>query len=448
MSVDSLRLMGRQVGARLRDARLARKYTQSQLARPDFSVSYISAIERGQIQPSLRALEILAGKLDIHATDLLPESRPPVAEASASEQKAQKENLCEITLLEAQISLHQGRPGQAIALLRDVAVWEDELCRGSLYQVLLGQAYLDSGAEQESEILLAGASHDVTDPLYARILEVQITAYTAMRNTEQALQLQRVSLAYLEHQQIPPANPVFGARLSCSLAQYHSQQGQFARAAAMLEQALRALQVWGTGQQQLSVCQRLAQTYREQGHDGLAALYQQCCVQLDIQTRLRRLRSDIQHVLGRIVLKRESAETCASLLVCLQEAQAKRDPLAQASADVHLAGWFLARGEDARAEQHIQEAQRLANPAGETLVAADVQFVLGDLTDRRQDYLAADRYIEAGLAMLERLGAEEELIEHLTQYARRLEERGLASRAIVYWRRAYEKREKGWPAAF
>ena len=39
--------IGQTVGIRLRAARLARKLTQSQLAQPDFSVSYISAIERG-----------------------------------------------------------------------------------------------------------------------------------------------------------------------------------------------------------------------------------------------------------------------------------------------------------------------------------------------------------------------------------------------------------------
>src|SRR6266853_3509066 len=65
--------IGQTVGAKLREARQAKKYTQSQLAAPDFSVSYISAIERGQIHPSLRALEILARRLDLSSTYLLSE---------------------------------------------------------------------------------------------------------------------------------------------------------------------------------------------------------------------------------------------------------------------------------------------------------------------------------------------------------------------------------------
>jgi transcriptional regulator with XRE-family HTH domain len=437
--------MGLQVGTRLRDARLARKYTQSQLARPDFSVSYISAIERGQIQPSLRALEILAGKLEIQATDLLPELPAPVAGLSASDQRTLEEEQCELVLLEAHIALHQGYPAQALALLRDLARRSAAVCRESVYQTLLGLAYLEYGSEQESEQLLARTVHDVSDPLYPRLLEIQITAYTAMHNTEQATQLQQASVAYLENQGGRSVNPVFHARLYCSLAQHHGHLGQLDQATEMLKLAVHALEMRRTYQGRLSVYQRLTEVSREQGQERLAALYQQCCIQLGIQARLPGMRSNIQHMLGRILLRCGSDEAYASLQTCSQEALTRRDPLTQASAHVHLASWFLARGEYAKAEQHVLEAQRLANPSGETLIAADVQFLLGDLADQRQDDAAADRYIEAGLAMLEGLGEGEELVERLAQYARRLEERGQAGRAIVYWRRAYENRERGWP---
>src|SRR5260370_15833293 len=59
------------VGEKILSMRLAQKIKQSQLAKPDFSISYISAIERGQIQPSLRALAILAARLGLPSTYLL-----------------------------------------------------------------------------------------------------------------------------------------------------------------------------------------------------------------------------------------------------------------------------------------------------------------------------------------------------------------------------------------
>ena len=41
------------LGARLREARRARKLTQEAVAQPEFTKSYISAIERGRARPSL-----------------------------------------------------------------------------------------------------------------------------------------------------------------------------------------------------------------------------------------------------------------------------------------------------------------------------------------------------------------------------------------------------------
>src|SRR2546426_3258434 len=108
-SNSDLQRIGQTVGAKLRAARLARKYTQSQLAQPDFSVSYISAIERGQIHPSLRALEIFAQRLGMSSTELLSKQTGQ-AQKIFSEKDAAYENRqdIELQLLEAHLFLLQG----------------------------------------------------------------------------------------------------------------------------------------------------------------------------------------------------------------------------------------------------------------------------------------------------------------------------------------------------
>src|SRR6266581_7703995 len=100
--------MGQTVGAKLRAARLAKKFTQSQLAHPDFSVSYVSAIERGQINPSLRALEIFAQRLGLSSTDLLSKETGQALQGF-SEKDAAHENKqdIELQLLEAQLLIIQ-----------------------------------------------------------------------------------------------------------------------------------------------------------------------------------------------------------------------------------------------------------------------------------------------------------------------------------------------------
>src|SRR5205085_6633614 len=102
------------VGARLREVRKARKLTQSQLAGEDFSVSYISAIERGQIHPSLRALEIFAVRLGLTSTQLLPARSQPEERAGGGPSSLEREEEeIELALLDAQVMIKQGAAAHA-----------------------------------------------------------------------------------------------------------------------------------------------------------------------------------------------------------------------------------------------------------------------------------------------------------------------------------------------
>src|SRR5579884_2724740 len=95
--------IGKTVGERLRAARIAQHYTQSQLAAPDFSVSYISAIERGQIHPSLRALEILAARLGLSSTQLLPNRGQVEDRQGSADLSIRDDDEVSLVLLQAQL---------------------------------------------------------------------------------------------------------------------------------------------------------------------------------------------------------------------------------------------------------------------------------------------------------------------------------------------------------
>src|SRR5215469_1269664 len=71
------------VGSNIREVRTKLALTQAQLAAPEFSISYISAIEHGKIRPSLKALSILARRLAVPLTFLLEGSPAGAAEARA-----------------------------------------------------------------------------------------------------------------------------------------------------------------------------------------------------------------------------------------------------------------------------------------------------------------------------------------------------------------------------
>src|SRR6266851_979237 len=112
--------MGRSVGAKLKEARLAKKYTQSQLAGNDFSVSYISAIERGQIHPSLRALEIFAIRLGLSSKDLFLPQTGTGGVTTPTRRGMNSEEEVDWRMLIAQVAIHQDNYQQAIQQLQEL----------------------------------------------------------------------------------------------------------------------------------------------------------------------------------------------------------------------------------------------------------------------------------------------------------------------------------------
>src|SRR5689334_13182529 len=66
------------LGERIRRARKERGMSQEKLAQPEFTKSYISAIERSKARPSLKALALLAGRLDLPIAILLAAPVPAV----------------------------------------------------------------------------------------------------------------------------------------------------------------------------------------------------------------------------------------------------------------------------------------------------------------------------------------------------------------------------------
>jgi tetratricopeptide (TPR) repeat protein len=63
------------VGDRIRQIRLSRGLTQEQLGQGDFSKSYLSAVELGKIEPSVRSLRVLAERLEVPLAYLLGSSQ-------------------------------------------------------------------------------------------------------------------------------------------------------------------------------------------------------------------------------------------------------------------------------------------------------------------------------------------------------------------------------------
>jgi transcriptional regulator with XRE-family HTH domain len=69
--VEADRPLARQIGARLRKARLQMSLTQAQLAEGRYTKAYVSALENGLVKPSMAALNFFAGRLSMPIERLL-----------------------------------------------------------------------------------------------------------------------------------------------------------------------------------------------------------------------------------------------------------------------------------------------------------------------------------------------------------------------------------------
>ncbi|HEY7125384.1 MAG TPA: helix-turn-helix transcriptional regulator [Ktedonobacterales bacterium] len=112
------------IAERVRSARIAANKTQQQLAENTYFKSYISAVERGKMVPSVQALGVLAGRLGLPVSFFLGESDADLSmltESAAlppSEQHRQaREDAVVLLLGEAEYALRQRQQDEALKLV-------------------------------------------------------------------------------------------------------------------------------------------------------------------------------------------------------------------------------------------------------------------------------------------------------------------------------------------
>ncbi len=79
-----------ELGKKIKEARLAKKMTQTEVVGNFITRNMLSQIESGVATPSLNTLEYLAGVLDIPVQTLIPDSRETQAETETDADKLQE----------------------------------------------------------------------------------------------------------------------------------------------------------------------------------------------------------------------------------------------------------------------------------------------------------------------------------------------------------------------
>lgn len=437
--------IGKSVGEKLRAARITQHYTQSQLAAPDFSVSYISAIERGQIHPSLRALEILASRLGMSSTQLLPNKSQQEERASAAAALSEREeDEVELDLLNSQILIIQGEATSAVTLLEELVSKRLKPTPQLRQRYLLGWAYYMIARYQESEYILSEAIQVAKDLnaqyLHLHILYQLALTYSAMRNYAQAfLALQRCLHQMKDYS---AQDPFFTAQIYIQLGQHHTRAEEFEQALEMFHKALSITEEFSTAQSIQAVYSSLCQYYANTKDIELATLYAYKSIQSHNTDVMKRLKSELHHYIGHAIMQTDLQQARSYLDNAMQaRAEGFQDPLTNASLLARNAEWYFTKNDLLEAQNFAHQANDLAQAFGDTIITADTLIVLGRIEYAKKDYDQGSKHLVAGLDILERIGSHEELANESVRYAELLEEIGDEREAFTHFRRAFQSRQ-------
>lgn len=218
------------IGQRLRRLRTERGLSQRELAEPGVSYAYISRIEAGTRQPSVKALRKLARKLGVAAEYLETGS-----EISPEEQR-------EMLLADAELELRLERaPDSAAAKLRailDEAVQAGDVAAATRARTVLGSAALEAGRPQEAVELLAQAAEEgQVAPRGRPDLFAQLgRAYAQLGEPQRAIELFEMCLGEVEKSE--PENVAARVRYATYLSYALTDAGDMERAQAVLNDVL------------------------------------------------------------------------------------------------------------------------------------------------------------------------------------------------------------------
>ncbi len=433
-----------ELGGRLRQARLGRNMTQSDLADGQFSVSYISAVERGQIRPSLGALEKLAARLNVPTHDLLRTDGAGVGLGTEFFVMGER-NEVELQLRAAQILTHQGQPREALRLLdplrarglsgRELALvgWQSARCALELKQ--------GEQACKQAQAALEEAER-VNDPEMRERIRLTLGEALSFAGKQQAA-LSQFRTAAEAAANGTVRDPLLRLRALFLLGSASRELGELDRAVVVLSEA-------ATIANEVFIPERLAKIYwevaeqcRASGDHRRARLYAAHSLAAYEEADNRRLARQALTRLGRTYAQTGQLSDAKALLESARErAELQQDSRALVEALTALAGIYLGERRTEDAGQAAEQAMELATSMQDAAQQADAHLMLARVLEARGDQSAAQHFEQA----IERFKAAEAiygLSDAYAQYSAYLERHDNNKRALEILKQAWQLRDGG-----
>ncbi len=437
------------LGQRLRQARLARNLTQSEVAQNQFSVSYISAVERGQIRPSLGALEKLSERLQVPVADLLRVDEGiaagvlPRAEFFPLGPGAERDEV-EVQLRESQILMQQGQPQQAIQILtalrsRGLSPREQALVGWRLGQCYVALKHGDQARAEAQEALVL--AERLNDPELRERVRLALAESLGLVNKHQAA-LDQLRLAREAIESGAVRDPVFRLDVLYLMGSSQWQLGDLEGAIATLSEAAATANDVLIPERIGALYAQLADQYRVAGDGRRARLYATHSLAAYEDAANRRLARQVLTRLGRAYAQTGQVREATALLENARErAELQQDPRALAETLSALAGIYLKEQRTDDAARAAQQAIEFAESVKDAVLQAEAQLVLAQVLEAKNDEGGAERNFEEAIRRLRAADAIYPLSDAYAQYSAFLERRGNSKKALEILKQAWQLRE-------
>ncbi|HET9922450.1 MAG TPA: tetratricopeptide repeat protein [Ktedonobacteraceae bacterium] len=438
------------VGTNIREVRTKLGMTQAQLAAPEFSISYISAIERGKIRPSLKALSILARRLDVPLTFLLEGSPAGAAEARAvgySPADSEPDQRVDVDLLQAAVFVQQQayeQAAQLLAPLQPERITTDQVYR--LY-LLRGQIHIGEGQFQEAVVDLRAAvsqGEGINDIEYIeRARNLLGQAYFSLYNYTLAVENHLRCNAAIESGQIN--DPLFALDVFSNLANDYFRLGDLEKAVVYYHHALEMYE--GLSRDSKSYAQKymeISQRYKAASKLMMARDYAMRSLAIYEMRDQQRLVGLTHQRLGRTLEKQnklDEAEQEYQQAISIE--RELNDEAAASQCYTSLAELLLKRGDAQGAEKEAQEALDYAEKSQDAQTEGQALIALAQIRHQAGDYTEADKAFEKALDLLDQSQSHEVAAGAYFRYANQLETRGEVQRSLNAIKKAYEHQRQG-----
>ncbi len=440
------------LGERIRAARQERKLTQDELARDTFSKSYVSAVELGKIHPSIKALRILARRLQLPASYFLETLEPDVETQQA-----------QLALAQIRLLVMQGDQEEAaLAILEELD--RERLSEHESAEAVFLEGRVLSGLERTAEALARLQQalkeweelEEFTWVERCRVLIGEI--YYRQHKFILCQDHHKLSLEAIRDGKVRDPNLILA--IYASLAQVYTALDMHDAARSLFKEASQVADG-------VSTPEKLVKTYREiseqyQAENNLTAAreaIEQASSALE-SAETARLVTNLHLVFGKTYLSGHNwkeAEDCFKS--ALSSASPKLPAVIQIAACNSLANLFLR-------QDRLDEALAAANSAYKTLkeedegvslsnsystdstygnpemAAGEVLLTLARIYEKKKEAKEADKYFEQAIEQFKKVGQPELLSSAYFSYGETLLERGDSVNGAHYLKIAYEEKSR------